>query len=409
VEHHTEAFIGLDTSKLRNAVAVAEGGRNGQVYFVGEIDNTEAGLRKLVRKLESKYQRLHFCYEAGPSGYGLFRLIEELGHNCSVVAPSLIPRKAGDRVKTNRRDALNLAKLLRAEQLVGVWVPDERHEAMRDLVRAREAAHLDYRRNRQQVSSFLLRLGRHFPGKNTWGKAHLNWLARQKLDHCEQRIAFEELMLAVQQARERVERLEQAIRDSVPEWSLVPVVEALQALRGMRLISAVVFMSEIGDLSRFESPRQLMAFLGIVPSERSTGESVVRGRITKAGNRRARRILVEAAWSYRHPPRVSKDKQEKLETVPRIVRQIAWKAQTRLCGRYRKLTRKGKVSTIAVTAVARELSAFIWAIGREVAAMKMKPGVSKNLQSRPRQTCRRAQVSKGRALWVAAKQAASLD
>lgn len=372
--HHTEAFIGLDTSKLRNAVAVAENGRNGQVYFVGEIDNTEAATRKLIRKLESRYKKLHFCYEAGPSGYGLFRLIEELGHTCIVVAPSLVPRKAGDRVKTNRRDALNLAKLLRAGQLVAVWVPDERHEAMRDLVRAREAAHLDYKRSRQQVSSLLLRLGRAYPRKSTWGKSHWSWLRNQKLAHCEQRIAFEELLLAVQHSRERVERLEQAIRDNLPEWSLAPFVDALQTLRGMQLISAVVFMSEIGDLSRFESPRQLMAFLGLVPSERSTGESVIRGRITKAGNRRARRILVEAAWSYRHPPRVSKDKQKKVETVPTTVREIAWKAQTRLCGRYRKLRRKGKLPTTVATAVARELSAFIWAIGRDV---------SNSLQSRP--------------------------
>jgi transposase len=207
-------------------------------------------------------------------------LIKELGHNCSAVAPSLVPRKPGDRVKTNRRDALNLAKLLGAGQLVAVWVPDERHEAMRDLVRAREAAHLDYTRNRQQVSSFLLRLGRHYPGKKTWGKAHLKWLTTQKLNNYERRIAFEELLLAVRQPRERVERLEQAIRDSVPEWSLAPVVGAHQALRGIDLISAVVFMSEIGDLSRFESPRQLMAFLGLVPSERSTGDSVIRGGIT---------------------------------------------------------------------------------------------------------------------------------
>jgi transposase len=332
-------------------------------------------------------------------------LIEELGHNCSVVAPSLVPRKPGDRVKTNRRDALNLAKLLRAGQLVAVWVPDERHEAMRDLVRAREAAHLDYKRNRQQVSSFLLRLGRYYPGKKKWGRAHLKWLATQKLDHYEQRIAFEELLLAVRQSRERIERLEQAIRDSVPEWSLAPVVEALRALRGIDLISAVVFMSEIGDLSRFESPRQLMAFLGLVPSERSIGDSVIRGRITKAGNRRARRILVEAAWSYRHPPRVSKEKQKKIEAVPRTVREIAWKAQTRLCGRFRKLTRRGKLPTIATTAVARELAAFIWAINRELAT---KPCGEQKSQPRPHQVCRRAQLSQGQALAGSRRTAASL-
>jgi transposase len=405
VGYHTEAFIGVDTAKLRNAVAVAESGLNGQVYFFGEIDNTEAAMRKLIKKLESKYKKLNFCYEAGPTGYGLFHLIEELGHNCSVVAPSLVPRKPGDRVKTNRRDALNLAKLLRAGQLVAVWVPDERHEAMRDLVRAREAAHLDYKRNRQQVSSFLLRLGRYYPGKKKWGRAHLKWLATQKLDHYEQRIAFEELLLAVRQSRERIERLEQAIRDSVPEWSLAPVVEALRALRGIDLISAVVFMSEIGDLSRFETPRQLMAFIGLVPSERSTGDSIIRGRITKSGNRRARRILVEAAWSYRHPPRVSKEKQKKIEAVPRTVREIAWKAQTRLCGRFRKLTRRGKLSTIATTAVARELAAFIWAINRELAT---KPCGEQKSQPRPHQVCRRAQLSQGQALAGSRRTAASL-
>jgi transposase len=217
------------------------------------------------------------------------------------------------------------------------------------------------------------------------------WLRTQKLDHCEQRIAFEELMLAVQQARERVERLEQAIRDSVPEWSLAPVVEALQALRGMDQIAAAVFMSEIGDLSRFQSPRQLMAFLGLVPSERSTGESIIRGSITKTGNHRARRILIEAAWQYRHPPRVGKKKQRKVEAAPRTVREIAWKAQTRLCARYRKLTRRGKPSTTASTAVARELSAFIWAINHELATTEQRS------QPRPHQACRRARVSKGQA------------
>lgn len=366
MEHINEAFVGFDTSKLRNAVAIAESGRDREVRYLGEIDNTERGTRKLVARLEERYQRLTFCYEAGPTGYGLYRLIKSLGHDCIVIAPSMIPVKPGVRVKTNRRDAVNLAKLLRAGDLTAVWVPDDRHEAMRDLARAREAAQKDYKAKRQQVSSFLLRLGRPYPGKTTWGKAHLNWLASQKLEHREQRIAFEEQLLAVRQAKERVERLEQAMRESVADWSLAPVVEALQAMRGLDLITAVSFLAEIGDLSRFESPRQLMAFLGLTPSERSTGESVKRGGITKAGNPRARRLLVESAWSYRYPPRVSKEKQAKVEAAPRAVREIAWKAQMRLCGRFRTLTRKGKRSTIVATAIARELSAFIWAINREV-------------------------------------------
>jgi len=220
----SEVFVGLDTSKLRNAVAIAEGGRNGEVRYLGEIENTEAATCKLVKKLAAQHRRLTFCYEAGPTGYDLHRLIKTLGHECVVVAPSLIPKKPGDRVKTNRRDALNLAKLLRAGELTAVWVPDARHEAMRDLVRAREAAVDDLKSKRQQVLSLLLRLGRHFMGKRTWTRAHMNWLVSQKLAHREQRIAFEEMLLAVRQANERVIRLEKAIAAAVPDWSLAKVV-----------------------------------------------------------------------------------------------------------------------------------------------------------------------------------------
>ena len=292
--HHSEAFVALDTAKLRNAVAIADAGRNGEIRYLGEIDNTETATRKLVVQLAGKYAQLTFCYEAGPTGYGLYRLIKSLGHDCMVVAPSLIPSKPGDRVKTNRRDAVNLAKLLRAGELIAVWVPAERHEAMRDLVRARDAAAKDYRIKRQNVSSFLLRCGLHFPGKKTWGRTHMNWLTSIKLEPHEQRIAFEEMLLAVRQVRERIERLQQAMRDAVPDWSLASVVEALQALRGMDMVGAIVFLAELGDLSRFENPRQLMAYLGLTPSESSTGESVKRGGITKAGNTRARRLLIEA-------------------------------------------------------------------------------------------------------------------
>jgi transposase len=368
VKHHSEAFVGIDTSKLRNAVAIAEGGRGGEVRYVGAIDASEVATRKLVAKLAAKYQSLAFCYEAGPTGYGLYRLIRSLGHDCMVAAPSLIPKKPGDRVKTNRRDAVELAKLSRAGELTAVWVPDERHEAMRDLSRARQAAQRHLKGKRQQISSLMLRLGRHYPRKRTWGPAHMNWLMQQKLEHREQRIALEELLEGVRQEAERVERLEQAIREAVSEWSLAEVVTALQAMRGIDLLAAVTVLAEIGDLSRFQNPRELMAYLGLVPSESSTGDKVKRGGITKAGNGRARRILVEAAWSYRYPPRVSREKQPKVAAAPRRVREIAWKAQTRLCGRFRSLIRRGKLPTVVATAIARELSAFIWAINREVMA-----------------------------------------
>lgn len=365
--HHSEAFIGIDTSKLRNAVAIAEAGRRGEVRYLGEVDTSETATRKLVAKLAKTYDKLMFCYEAGPTGYGLQRLIESFGHTCIVVAPSLVPSRPGDRVKTNRRDAEVLARLLRAGELTSVWVPDVRHEAMRELTRARDAARQDLTRKRQQVSSLLLRLAKIYPGIKTWGARHRSWLSNLRLDHPEQRFVLEELLQAERQALERVGRLEQAIREAIPDWSLGPIVPALMAMRGIDLISSVTILAEIGDLGRFESPRQLMAYLGLVPSERSTGDTVRRGPITKAGNGRARRVLVEAAWAYRHPPRVGYEKQAHVAAAPKPARDIAWKAQVRLCKRFRLLSRNGKKSTVVATAIARELAAFIWAINREVA------------------------------------------
>jgi transposase len=297
VEEHSIAYVALDTSKLRNAVAIASAGRDGEVRYLGEIDNTAVATGKLVRKLAKQHTSVTFCYEAGPTGYGLYRQITGLGHDCVVVAPSLIPRKPGDRVKTNRLDALSLARQLRAGDLTAVWVPDPRHEAVRDLTRARGAAVRELRVKRQQVSALLLRLGQPYPGKTTWGKAHLAWLAGRKLDHLEQRIALEEMLHAVRQATERIGRLEQAIHAAVPDWSLALTATALMALRGIDFIAATTLLAEIGDLTRFCAPRELMAWLGMVPSENSTGERVRRGAITKTGNRRARSILVECAWS----------------------------------------------------------------------------------------------------------------
>lgn len=360
---HSVAYVALDTSKLRNAVAIAVAGRDGEIRYLGEIDNAPAATAKLARRLAKQHATLTFAYEAGPTGYGLYRQLKSLGHDCIVVAPSLIPRKPGDRVKTNRRDALSLARQLRAGDLTAVWVPDPHHEAVRDLTRARGAAVREQRAKRQQVAALLLRLGLHYPGKTTWGRAHMAWLAGQKLAHLEQRIALEEMLHAVRQAGDRIARLEQAIRTAVPDWSLAPSVTALMALRGVEFIAATTLLAEIGDLTRFRTPRELMAWLGMVPSEHSTGERIRRGPITKSGNRRARSILVECAWSYRHPPRVGRDKLARLEAAPPAVRDIAWKAQSRLTARYRALRRAGKLDVVAITAVARELAAFIWAVG----------------------------------------------
>jgi transposase len=354
VSHYREAFVGIDVAKLKNAIAVAEFGRDGEIRYFGEVESSDVSMRRVIQRIAAKFDRVHFCYEAGPTGYGLYRLIKSLGHECIVVAPSLIPRKPGDRVKTNRRDALALARLLRAGELTAVWVPDEGHEAMRDLVRARTAAVETLRVHRQQISAFMLKHGRSiYPRKKGWTMRYLIWLQEQRFDHPAHQIALQEMVDAVRVSRERVDRLEKVIEEFVPNWSLAPIVQALQALRGVDLVVAVTFATEIGDVSRFESPRQLMGYLGLVPGERSTGETTKRGGITKAGNSRVRTLLVENAWTYRCPPRIGSKKLYKLEKVPSSVREIAWKAQSRLSARYRLLTSRGKKSTVVCTAIAR--------------------------------------------------------
>lgn len=306
MDEHSEVFVGLDVAKARHAVAVADSGRQGEVRYLGEIDADPTSVRRMVARLEKRHRQLHFCYEAGPTGYGLYRQIVAMGHCCTVVAPSLIPKRPGDKVKTNRRDAMQLARLLRAGELTAVWVPDEAHEAVRELIRSREAAVDDLRRKRQSISSMMLRYGRTYPGKKTWGPRHQQWLQAQKFDHPGQQLLLQEMILAAQHAIERLNRIDAAIVEFLPSWSLAPIVDALQALRGVRLITAATIMAEVGDLRRFDTPRQLMSFLGLVPGERSTGDSVRRLGITKAGNARVRRVLVESAWSYRHMPRTSK-------------------------------------------------------------------------------------------------------
>jgi len=292
--------------------------------------------------------------------------MQMLGHECLVVAPTLIPRRSGERVKTNRRDALTLARLFRAGELSGVWVPDEVHEAVRDLVRGRMTAAEDVRRKRQQLLSFLLRHGRIFSGRSHWTGAHRRWLAEQSFDHPAQQIVFQDAVAAIEDAVERQRRLEEQLVSLVTKWSMASAVAAYQAMRGVSFLVAVTFAAEIGDVRRFDTPRQLMSFLGLVPAERSTGDTVRRTGLTLAGNRRARRVLVEAAWSYRHPARVSETLRVRLEALPKAIRDIAWKAQVRLCGRYRRLNAAGKKLPVIIAAIAREMAAFLWAIGRQI-------------------------------------------
>ena len=366
MQQNIRVFVGLDTSKMKISVALAEEGRQGEVRFLGDIDNTPDAIRRLVNKLTGKYQQLLFCYEAGPTGYGLHRQITAFGHECSVIAPSLIPRRPGEHVKTNRRDALTLARLHRAGELTAIWVPDPGHEAIRDLVRAREAAMEDLRAKRQHLQSFRLRHGRIYPGLRSWTLVHARWLSSLTFEHSAQYLVLREYRQAIEDAEARLERLTQQVADVVSTWSMAPVVEAYQAMRGVAFLTAVTFVAEIGDVRRFETPRQLMAYLGLVPSERSTGEQVRRGSITKAGNPRARRVLIEGAWTYRYPARLSRPLQVRQESLPKIVRAIAWKAQVRLCARYRRLVATGKRQSLVTTAIAREMAAFLWAIGHEV-------------------------------------------
>jgi transposase len=366
----TRSFIGLDVHKDTISVSIAEDGRDGAVRFVGVIPNTPNEIAKIAKRL-SRHGELDFCYEAGGCGYGIYRQLTELGHQCTVVATSMIPRKPGERIKTDRRDSQKLAILHRSGDLTAVWVPDPTHEALRDLVRARIDASMHLMRARQQLLAFLFRHGRTYSTGKYWTQRHRSWLAGQTFELHAHPIVFQDYVEAVWTAQERRDALIEKITEMTACWSLGPLVEALRGLRGIDLLSAATLVATTGDLSRFESPRLLMGYLGLVPSERSSGGTVRRGGITKTGNREARRMLIEAAWSYRYPARVAKDKAEVLVRLPKNVRDIAWKAQTRLCTRYRSMIAKGKKSTVVVTALARELAGFVWAIGQE-----MKPSMA---------------------------------
>jgi transposase len=367
-------FIGMDVHKETIAVGIAEEG--GVPRYYGEIMNTPAAIAKLVKKAAGKKDRAAFCYEAGPCGYGVYRQISGMGYRCDVVAPSLIPKKAGERVKTDRRDAVMLTRLYRTGELTAVWVPEREQEAIRDLTRAREDIKGMERHARQRLSGFLLRHDKRYHGKSKWTPGHFRWLEAVRLESTIQQIVFHEYVDMVKQLQGRVASIEEEMRKALTGWSWGLVVEALMALRGVNLITAMTVVAEIGDMSRFESPRQLMAHLGLVPSEHSSGSRQKRGGITKTGNGHVRRVLTEASWSYRLPARKTAHLQRKAEKTSEEVQAIAWKAQKRLCKRYWYLIHKGKLPVQTCTAVARELVGFIWAIAREVMGKNNVCGVA---------------------------------
>jgi transposase len=361
-------FIGLDVHADTIAVAVAES--SGEVRSLGVIPNRLESIRKMVHKV-GPVQHLRACYEAGPTGYVLYWQLSQLGVACEVIAPSLVPTKAGDRVKTDRRDAEKLARCYRAGELTAVWVPDAAHEALRDLVRAREAAKKDQLKARHRLGKFLLRHGRRPEGMKAWTKQYLEWIGSHV--HFEQpalEATLQDYRDEVKHVAERIAKLEKAIDEAVSQAapSTRAVIEALQALRGVAQTTAATLVSELGSLVRFESPRQLMGYSGLVAREHSSGNRIQRGGITKTGNAHLRRVLVEAAWAYQHRPNVTGYllRRQKSLALSDEVKEIAWKAQYRLNKRYKAMDARGKNKNQIVTALGRELLGFIWAIATKV-------------------------------------------
>ena len=367
-------FLGMDVHAETIAVAIAE--PDGEVRSMGTIANREDSIRKFIKKLGSPEQ-LRACYEAGPTGFVLYWQLAQLGVECTVVAPTLVPKKPGDRVKTDRRDALKLARSDRSGDLTAVWVPDEASEALRDLVRQREAAKQDQLRARHRLTKFLLRTGQRAPlGLKSWTERYMRWLAQVRYTQLAQEVTRLDCMNEVEHMALRVKRLEEAILEVVKQapQAMQELIRGLQALRGVAHISAVTIAAELGHISsRFESARKLMGYCGVFPSEDSSGKRKRQGGITKCGNAHLRRIVVESAWCYRHLPRVGEKLRKRHQGVPPAITEIAWKAQNRLHKRYIKLSMAGKDQRKVMTAVARELLGFIWAIAIKAEAACPQP------------------------------------
>jgi transposase len=361
-------FVGLDVHKDSIAIAYAPAAsREESPRFLGTTGYSVISLTKALASIGEPAQ-LCLCYEAGPCGYGLVRALRQRGYACDVVAPSRVARHPADRIKTDRRDALLLARLHRARELTPIQIPDPPDEAIRDLVRTRADMVDEQRRARQRLRSFLLRQGHAYSGRR-WGPTHERFLSKIQFDDAAHHTVFTEYRLAVRFATERVVRLEEALRQQAATWRWRPVVNALMTLRGISFLAAMTLVAEIGDLCRFPRAGDFMSYLGLVPSEYSSGNAQRRGKLTKTGNTHVRRMLVEAAWNYRYPPRIGESLQPRLEGQPQAIIDIAWKAQLRLCHRFRRLRAKGLHHNKVCAAIARELAGFVWDIGRQVTPM----------------------------------------
>jgi transposase len=359
------SFVGLDIHKESVAIAVAEAGRAAP-RFVGTIAPELSNLCRALRRICRTDPTL-VVYEAGPCGYGCARHLCAHGWTCEIIAPARIARSpAEQRIKTDRRDALLLARESRAGNLVSVTIPDARDEAIRDLSRTREDASAARLRARQQLKALLLRHGYAYQGKSSWTAAHERYLSTIHFAQPAQQIAFEEYRQSVKETHERVERLTEQLREQCAHWRMNPLVKALMCLRGFDLLAAATFVAEIGDPCRFAHPRELMSYLGLVPSEYSSGNTHHRGAITKTGNKHARRLLVEAAWNYRHNARISRELEVRQQGQSKVVRDIAWRAQLRLTKRFHHLSMRRLSQNKVCVAIARELAGFIWDIARQV-------------------------------------------
>jgi transposase len=368
-------FVGLDVHKTSISVAVTHK-NSPEVDFWGVIPNSPEAISKLFKKF-TDLKKVIFCYEAGPCGYGIYHQITASGASCFVVAPSLIPTKPGERIKTDKRDCLKLARLLKNGELTPVRVPSEQQEALRDILRARQDAVKDYSRKRVQLTMFLLRLGFTPPqGVNPWTLNHRKWLESIKFKLHFQQVCLIVHLRSIDEAKAKIAYLENEIIPAVENVVDKKLLQALQTLRGVGLITAATFIAEVGDFARFQKADQLMAFAGLVPSEFSTGSSRRQGKITKTGNSILRYIAVESSWHYRFLPKIGQALKKRQEGLSPEIKAIAWKAQQRLNHKYRLLLAKGKPKQKVVTALGRELLGFVWAIANQVAIESSKTKVA---------------------------------